>query len=45
MMLMRNVDNKMLGMVVGLKDTADNAMSNVDGYHRDARRCVENETF
>lgn len=42
-MLMRNVDNKMLRVVLGLKDV-DNEISNEDGYHHDVRR-VGNKTF
>lgn len=40
---MRNVDNKMLRMALGLKD-ADNDISNEDGYRHDVRR-VGNEIF
>lgn len=43
-MLMRNMA-KMLRMVIGLTDAADNDSSNEDGYRDDVRRFVENDTI
>lgn len=43
-MLMRNMA-RILRMVIGLTDAADNDSSNEDGYRDDVRKYVVNDTF